>query len=463
VKKKPLKVEVADTRRAAPRFELKFVIPFRLQERPDELLAGHVLNLGAGGLLFETEKPLPLHTALYLFFDNLPGARQSIRVSASVTRSEIDEETDRYLIVALFSALADDARALINQSLLTTDIFGMLQDAARQGASDLHLSADHPPLVRMSGELRPLREAPISGLDVRDMVYTLLDQHHRQAFDRDLELDFSLSVSATVRFRVNVHSQRGNVEASFRRIEPAVRTFEELHLPDMLRQLAERRDGLVLITGPTGSGKTTAAAAMIEHINRTRTAVIITMENPIEYVYTYQRSVIKQREIGVDTFSYPVALKEAMRQDPDVIFIGEVRDEETMRAAMDAAQTGHLVIATFSAASCIQSIHRIYQFFTKTQQRELQTELAACLRGIVCLRLLSRLDGAGMIPAAEILVGTPAIANLLRKGAVEQITSAIQTGGSLGMQSFSASLDRLVKTGAVGSQAAQLALNGSEA
>jgi twitching motility protein PilT len=310
--------------------------------------------------------------------------------------------------------------------------------------------------------LRSLRDKPLSGLDVRDMVYTLLDRTHRQSFERDLELDFSLSVSPAIRFRVNVHSQRGNVEASFRQIAPAVRTFEELHLPDQFRQFADYREGLVLVTGPTGAGKTTAAAAMIEHINRTRTAVIITMENPIEYVYTYQRSIIKQREIGVDTLSYPTALKEAMRQDPDVIFIGEVRDEETMMAAMDAAQTGHLVIATFSAATCIQSIHRVYQFFTKTQQRELQMELAACLMGIVCLRLLPRLDGAGMIPATEIMVNTPAVANQIRKGSMEQITSIIQAGASFGMHSLSVSLERLVKAGTVSAQAAQLALKGQE-
>jgi twitching motility protein PilT len=206
---------------------------------------------------------------------------------------------------------------------------------------------------------------------------------------------------------VNVHSQRGHVEAAFRRIETSVRTFAALHLPNSLRQFAELGSGLVLITGPTGAGKTTTATAMIEHINETRTAVVITMENPIEYVYSYRKSVIKQREIGVDTLSYPAALREALRQDPDVIFIGEIRDEETMKAAMDAAQTGHLVIATFAATNCTQAILRVYQFFTRTQTRDLQAELAACLKGIVSLRQLPRIDRPGMVPATEVLAAPP--------------------------------------------------------
>ncbi|GIX46736.1 MAG: hypothetical protein KatS3mg131_0947 [Candidatus Tectimicrobiota bacterium] len=227
------------------------------------------------------------------------------------------------------------------------------------------------------------------------MIYTLLEERHRQVFERDLELDFSISVEPTLRYRVNVHMQRGNVEAAFRRIEPAVRSIAELNLPAIVKRFAEFPEGLVLVTGPTGAGKTTTVAAMVEHINTTRSAVVITLENPIEYLFTYKRSVIKQREIGTDTHSYPVALREAMRQDPDVIVIGEVRDQETMKAALDAAETGHLVLATFAAANATQSILRTFHFFPKDRQQEIQLQLANCLRGIVSLRLLQRADQAG--------------------------------------------------------------------
>jgi twitching motility protein PilT len=273
-----------------------------------------------------------------------------------VTRTELAGEPGQYLIGVQFIDVSEEERAHIVAALQTTNVMGLLRLAAKKGASDLHLSAHHPPLVRIAGHLYPLRKTPLSGPDIRDMIYTLLDDWRRQVFERDLELDFSLSVTPLLRFRVNVHMQRGNVEAAFRRIAPEVRTFEELHLPGVVQRLAELRDGLVLVTGPAGAGKTTTVAAMVEHINTTRAAVIITLENPIEHVYTHKRSVIKQREIGVDTRSYPMALREAMRQDPDVIVIGEIRDHETMKAALDAAETGHLVLATLLAEDCVQSI-----------------------------------------------------------------------------------------------------------
>jgi twitching motility protein PilT len=311
----------------------------------------------------------------------------------------------------------------------------------------VHLSANHPPLIRVAGKLRALRKDSLEAPDLKHMIYTLMDDRQRQAFERELELNFSFSIEPTIRYRINVHNQRGNVEAAFRRIEPAVRTVQELALPPIVERFAEFQDGLVLVTGPTGAGKTTTVAAMVDHINRTRAAVVITLENPIEYVYPYKQSVIKQREVGVDTRSFPIALREAMRQDPDVIVVGEVRDEVTMKTALDAAETGHLVLATFPAADCAQSILRVIHFFRKERQGEVQLQLSNCLRAIISERLLPRIDAVGVIPATEILVNTSAIAHLIRSGSIEQVPSVIQTSMKQGMHNLDSSLEKLQRGG----------------
>lgn len=443
----------AQNRRTSRRIQLKFPLRFQSELRPETISTGITQDISASGLVFSTLERVEVSTHVQLFLDNLPGDRTARQMHAVVTRTEIEEETGEYLIGVTFTDLNEADRTRIIAALQQTDIMGLLRLTAKKGASDLHLSTNHPPLVRVAGQLTPLRRGLLSSLDLRDMIYTLLESRHQQVFERDLELNFSLSVSPTLRFRVNVHMQRGNVEAAFRRIEPAVRTFSELHLPQAAQQLAGFQQGLVLVTGPTGAGKTTTVAAMVEHINTTRSAIVITLENPIEYVYTYKHSVIKQREIGIDTHTYPVALREAMRQDPDVIVIGEIRDDETMKAALDAAETGHLVLATFSAANCVQSILRTYHFFPSDRQKEIQLQLANCLRGIISLRLLPRKDTTGVIPASEVLICTDGVANMIRTGSIEQIPSAMQTGAKYGMHTLANSLEKLWAAGAIDREA----------
>jgi twitching motility protein PilT len=434
-------------RRKSQRIRLNFPIEFRTRDNPDKPMAGIVQDLSVAGILILTAERVEIASKVMLFFNPLPGERQARRIGGLVTRTEVVEGVAMYRIGVKFASLNDRDRSDIAAALYNTDIMGLLRLADKDGASDLHLSADHPPIVRIAGQLGALKKQPLSGRDLKHMVYTLLDDRQIKAFERNLELDISVSVSPMLRYRVNVHMQRGNVEASFRRIEPAVQTLAGLNLPPVMSRLADFRDGLVLVTGPTGAGKTTAVAAMVNHINAERAAVIITLENPIEYVYEYRRSVIKQREIGVDSQSYPAALKEAMRQDPDVIVIGEIRDEETMKAAMDAGETGHLVVATFPATNCVQSILRAFHFFPKGRQQEIQLQLANCLRGIVSLRLLPRVDRPGVIPATEVLMRTEGVANMIRNGSIEQLPSAIQTGSRHGMHSLSASLEKLLAGG----------------
>jgi len=439
-------------RRTARRVQLKFPLWFQTQKHPDVLQSGMVQNMSAAGAVFVTQELVEVSTGIKLFLDRLPGDRQGRHVHGVVTRTEVAGEPGQYLIGVQFMDVSEAQQAHIVAALQATDIMGLLRSAAKKGASDLHLSAHHPPLVRLAGHLQALRKTPLSGPDVRDMIYTLLDDRQRRVFERDLELDFSLSVTPLLRFRVNVHMQRGNVEAAFRRIAPEVRTFEELHLPEVVQRLAELRDGLVLVTGPAGAGKTTTVAAMVEHINTSRAAMIITLENPIEHVYTHKHSVIKQREIGVDTRSCPVALREAMRQDPDVIVIGEIRDHETMQAALDTAETGHLVLATMLAEDCVQSILRTYHFFPSDRQAAIQWQLAHCLRGIISLRMLPQANASGMVPGTEVLVCTDGIAHMIRNGTVAQIPSAIQTGARYGMQTFAKSMEAIYKVGHITSE-----------
>lgn len=437
-----------DERRIARRVRLAFPVRFRREDLADPWKSGVTVDVSASGILLDANERLDVSMRVVLLF-SVPGERVPREVHGVVTRSELDEVTQRFLVGVKFTDVDEAGRAHISAALVNTDIFGLLRLAAESNSSDLHLAANHPPLVRVAGQLKPLRKGPLESHDLAHMIYTLMDGRQRATFERDLELNFSLSVGPMIRYRVNVHSQRGNVEAAFRRIEPAVRTAAELNLPPIIKRFAELQDGLVLVTGPTGAGKTTTVAAMVNHINASRAAVIITLEHPIEYLYTHQLSVIKQREIGIDTRSFPTALQEAMRQDPDVIVVGEVRDEETMKTALDAAETGHLVLATFPAADCQDAVLRVLHFFRKDRQQEAALQLANGLRAIISQRLLPRADAVGVIPATEVLVNTLAAANLIRSGAPEQIPSVIQTGTKQGMHSLDSSLERLFRSGVI--------------
>lgn len=436
-----------EERRSAPRVALSFPVRYRADTEPHQWHEGMVRDISAAGMSILTQTKSEIATHLLLLF-RVPGEELPRQLKGLAIRTELlDGDKRTYLLGVRFTDMDESDREHIRKALRNADIIGLLREAAEANASDVHLSALHPILVRVAGNLRALRPEPMASLDLRQMIYTLLDERQRTAFERDLELNFSLSVDPIIRYRVNVHLQRGNVEAAFRRIEPAIRTITELHLPAVLEQFATLHDGLILLTGPTGAGKTTTAAAIVEQINRTRAAIVIALEKPIEYVFTYKQSIIKQREVGVDTHSFPIGLKEAMRQDPDVIVVGEVRDEETMKTALDAAETGHLVLATFPATDCVQSILRVVHFFRKERQQEVHLQLANCLRVIINQRLLPRADVIGVVPATEVLVNTQAVAHLIRTGTTEQIPSVIQTGMRLGMHSLESSLEKLFRQG----------------
>ena len=322
----------------------------------------------------------------------------------------------------------------------------LLQRVVDLGGSDLHLTVGIHPSVRVQGDIKPLTEFPImNGSEIRRMIYAVLTQKQRERFENDLELDTSHSIPGIGRFRVNVFQQRDSVGAVMRIIPFEIVQLEALGLPASAAQFAELPRGLVLVTGPTGSGKSTTLASMIDIINSSKHCHIMTVEDPIEFLHKHKQAVVNQREVGEDTHSFAQALKHVLRQDPDVILVGEMRDLETISTALTAAETGHLVFATLHTQDAPQAIDRVIDVFPAHQQQQVRVQLAASLQGIVTQQLVPMGRGKGRKVAAEVLVATPAVRNLIREGKTHQIYSAMQAGGKYGMQTMDQSIADMVK------------------
>ena len=322
----------------------------------------------------------------------------------------------------------------------------LLEITMEKGASDLHLTANTPPVLRIDGNLYVMDEfEPLEPDKLKTLIYSILSDLQKESFEKNKELDFSYSASDLDRFRINVHIQRGSVEAAFRRIPRNIPSLKDLGLPEVVENLARKPNGLVLVTGPTGLGKSTTLAAMIDLINTERKCMIITVEDPIEFVYSNRNSIIKQREVFSDTLSFAEALKRALRQDPDVIVVGEMRDLETISTALTAAETGHLVLATLHTPDAPQTVQRIIDVFPPYQQHQVQLQLADCIQGVVSQTLLPHASGKGRVLATEVMIGTPGIKNLIREGEVAQIPTLIQTGAQYGMHTMDRCLKDLYK------------------
>jgi len=326
----------------------------------------------------------------------------------------------------------------------------LLERVLDLGGSDLHLSSGAHPTVRVHGELKALTEFPVmNGSEIRRMVYAVLTQKQRERFETELELDTSHSIPGRCRFRVNVFQQRDSVGAVMRTIPFEIVALEQLNLPAAVLGLADLPRGLVFVTGPTGSGKSTTLASLLDIINTSKPVHIMTVEDPIEFLHTHKLSVVNQREVGEDTFSFSRALKHVLRQDPDVILVGEMRDLETISTALTAAETGHLVFATLHTQDAPQSIDRVIDVFPPEQQQQVRVQLAATLQAVVTQQLVPTAQGGGRVAAAEVLIVTPAVRNLIREGKVHQIYSAMQSGGRYGMQTMDQSLALLVTARAI--------------
>jgi len=321
--------------------------------------------------------------------------------------------------------------------------------ALQNKASDLHLSAGSPPVIRVNGILRRVKAEALSSDDIRRMIYSVMSEEQRSAYEKDWELDFAIAMGEKARFRVNAFTTRLGTCAVFRSIPTEVPTIDELELPPIMRRFAELEDGLVLVTGPTGSGKSTTLAALIHHINLTKPKHILTIEDPVEFFHSSKRALISHREVGVDTKDFKMALKSALREDPDVILVGELRDYETISLALTAAETGHLVFGTLHASSAYKTIDRVIDVFPPQDKAMVRTMLAGSLQGVVAQTLLRRADGSGRIGAFEVLVGTSAVRNLIRENQIVQLFSMMQTGMRYGMVTMEDAVMRLLESGII--------------
>lgn len=334
----------------------------------------------------------------------------------------------------------------------------LMEQLIEMGGSDLHLSAGLPPYFRLSGKLTPIGDEPMTSEQCQRLIFSMLNNTQRKNLEQNWELDCSYGVKGLARFRVNVYKDRGTYAACLRALSSKIPSFDKLGLPDVVREMSEKPRGLILVTGPTGSGKTTTLAAMIDLINRTRAEHILTVEDPIEFVYEPIKSLIHQRQLGEDTKSFANALKAALREDPDIILVGEMRDLETIALAISAAETGHLVFGTLHTSSAAQTVDRIIDVFPSERQQQVRVQLSNSLVAVFSQTLVPRKNPKpgefGRIMAQEIMVVTPAISNLIREGKTSQIYSAIQTGGKLGMITLEKVLADLYKAGAISFESA---------
>jgi len=335
------------------------------------------------------------------------------------------------------------------------DISELLAFVVKNKASDLHLSAGLPPMIRVHGDVRRINLPPLEHKDVHAMVYDIMNDGQRKFYEENLECDFSFEIPNLARFRVNAFNQNRGAGGVFRTIPSKVLSLEDLKAPKVFGEIANQPRGMVLVTGPTGSGKSTTLAAMVNHLNENEYGHILTVEDPIEFVHESKKCLMNQREVGPHTLSFANALRSALRQDPDVILVGEMRDLETIRLAMTAAETGHLVFGTLHTSSAAKTIDRIIDVFPAEEKEMIRAMLSESLRAVISQTLLKTKDGSSRVAAHEIMVGTPAIRNLIREGKVAQMYSAIQTGAQLGMQTPDQNLQELVKRNVVSKEEAR--------
>jgi twitching motility protein PilT len=407
----------------------------------------YINNMSEGGILICVADPLPISVSLDLYIHS-PRLPRPIRTKSKVVRIKEITEHKLYEIGLSFVEIKDSDLRFIKKWIQTVDLDKILSVVVGKNISDVHFVADHPPILRMDGELMNLHTKALTADEIRFLIYELLNEQQKEQFEKELELDFSY-VNDYGRFRINIHQEKGQIGAVFRYIPTEIKSLEELGLPEILRELVLKPNGLVLVTGPIGCGKSTTLAAMIEVINKEKKCIIMSLEEPIEYLYKSKRSIIEQREIGIDARSFINALKYTVRQDVDVILIGEIRDLTSISIALTAAETGHLVLTTLHTLDVVSSINRIVDAFPANQQQQIRMMLAETLRGVVSQILLPRKDQEGRTAATEVLMCNAAVANIIRRGRLEELHSVMEIGAQKGMHTMDRSLEELYNRGIV--------------
>jgi twitching motility protein PilT len=338
-------------------------------------------------------------------------------------------------------------------------IIDLLTNTKRNNASDLHLTPDMPACIRLNGEITPMAGQVLSADDIKGMVYSILTDSQRATFEKDLEIDFAIQFGEEMRFRVNAFNSLKGVCAVFRTIPTEIYSMEQLSMPDVFKKICKLTKGLVLVTGPTGSGKSTTLAAMIHEINMNKQEHILTIEDPVEFVHKPIKSIVNQRELHVNTHSFSNALKSALREDPDIILVGEMRDLETISLALTAAETGHLVFGTLHTSSATKTIDRIIDVFPGSEKELIRSMLSSSIQAVISQSLIKTADGNGRVAAHEIMLGTPAVRNLIRENKIPQLDSLIQVGSKYGMVSLKDSVSNLVRKNKISKESAELVLN----
>lgn len=438
-------------RRGSQRHRVHINFRYRLLEKGAEakdFKEAHTNDLSAGGLSFITPLAIPLDTrmSIELF---VPKRSEPMFIIGRVVRIEQLLKRDLFIIGVSFPEMNNIDKQSITENLDSLSLFSLLSEVIKRQASDLHLTIDRPPVVRIQGKLHFLERDPVRNGEVEAMFFPLLQDVQIENLSKSRELDFAFSPNLNSRFRVNLHWQRGFLEAAVRAIPTRVKTLEELGLPEAANDFAFCKQGLVLVAGPTNSGKTTTMASMVEARNQKEESIIICIENPIEYVHTSKKSIIKQRELGVDTLSYAEALRRSLRQDPDVIIVGEIIDVDCVLAALQAAETGHLVITSIHASNAEQALERIVHMFPVEHKDEICIRLSSCLQGVIAQLLLPSSDSVTQILATEVIVSTNAVKHIVRGNKLFQLASIIQTGSQFNMHTFEKALDGLFAKGLI--------------
>jgi twitching motility protein PilT len=450
----PQRVAPKINKRHSKRQPAQISLSFWLEDREDlPAECASTLDVSARGLAFRSPKSIPLEARVVFKLHGAPGGR-ALQIKGTVRRIEKPQGAEAPVYGVVFDQIDRKDQSLLDEFVQVRSVNAILAQALLKKATDVHLVADMPPVFRIDGELGVEDAYPLAPEELQDMLAAVLPPRRREAFERDLDLDFSFLSQDGVRFRANIHRAMGHVEATFRVIPAVVRTAAELGLPPVVEDLARRRSGLILIGGPAGSGTSTTLAALIDLINRSRRCLILTLEDPIEFVHRPKLAVVKQREIGLDASSFPEGLKRALRQDADVILAGEFRDAETIATALAAAEAGRLVFGSLPSADAAGCLDRLLGAFPEDRREGVRGRLAGCLEAVVTQVLVPRSDGKGRIPAVEVLVTTPAIRHLIRSGRIGEIPGALEAGEALGMRTLDGSLLDLVRRRIVGGDTA---------